>query len=324
MNLKDFKPDISNFDSGEKSLKDSDSQVSASIYHEEINTLKIEKLSNRVTIISIIIPCLIGAILVFAYLDMKERVFDVDATKQSQVDKISQQLEEKLNALDVKIAKNRFDLDNKLPEFDKKSVSLEGQITKLARLKADSETINAQFAKLENQFTKIEKRVANNANQDKTTLLAIEGINEQTLSAFKESKTQFDKTAQQIKNEADLLKNQFNARLLELSDYDQQIGELRKDFSLMDKRYKNLETESTSQAIVDKQIKQLENDLNNLMNTLDSRIETLNQKLVANISRLQKDIDQLSNRLSDSTEPKPQINIDSSKSGTIEEKPLKQ
>ncbi len=324
MNLKDFKPDISNFDSGEKSLKDSDSQVSASIYHEEINTLKIEKLSNRVTIISIIIPCLIGAILVFAYLDMKERVFDVDATKQSQVDKISQQLEEKLNALDVKIAKNRFDLDNKLPEFDKKSVSLEGQITKLARLKADSETINAQFAKLENQFTKIEKRVANNANQDKTTLLAIEGINEQTLSAFKESKTQFDKTAQQIKNEADLLKNQFNARLLELSDYDQQIGELRKDFSLMDKRYKNLATESTSQAIVDKQIKQLENDLNNLMNTLDSRIETLNQKLVANISRLQKDIDQLSNRLSDSTEPKPQINIDSSKSGTIEEKPLKQ
>ena len=324
MNLKDFKPDISNFDSGEKSLKDSDSQVSASIYHEEINTLKIEKLSNRVTIISIIIPCLIGAILVFAYLDMKERVFDVDATKQSQVDKISQQLEEKLNALDVKIAKNRFDLDNKLPEFDKKSVSLEGQITKLARLKADSETINAQFAKLENQFTKIEKRVANNANQDKTTLLAIEGINEQTLSAFKENKTQFDKTAQQIKNEADLLKNQFNARLLELSDYDQQIGELRKDFSLMDKRYKNLETESTSQAIVDKQIKQLENDLNNLMNTLDSRIETLNQKLVANISRLQKDIDQLSNRPSDSTEPKPQINIDSSKSGTIEEKPLKQ
>ena len=324
MNLKDFKPDISNFDSGEKSLKDSDSQVSASIYHEEINTLKIEKLSNRVTIISIIIPCLIGAILVFAYLDMKERVFDVDATKQSQVDKISQQLEEKLNALDVKIAKNRFDLDNKLPEFDKKSVSLEGQITKLARLKADSETINAQFAKLENQFTKIEKRVANNANQDKTTLLAIEGINEQTLSAFKESKTQFDKTAQQIKNEADLLKNQFNARLLELSDYDQQIGELRKDFSLMDKRYKNLATESTSQAIVDKQIKQLENDLNNLMNTLDSRIETLNQKLVANISRLQKDIDQLSNRPSDSTEPKPQINIDSSKSGTIEEKPLKQ
>ena len=324
MNLKDFKPDISNFDSGEKSLKDSDSQVSALIYHEEINSLNIDKLSNRVTIISIIIPCLIGAILVFAYLDMKERVFDVDVTKQSQVDRISQQLEEKLNALDVKIAKNRFDLDNNLPEFDKKNISLEGQITKLAGLKADSETINAQFAKFENQFAQIAKQVANNTNQNKTTLLAIEGLNEQSLSAFKESKTQFDTFIQQIKNETDLLKNEFKARLLELSDYDQQIGELRKNISLMDKKYKNLESESVSQAIVDRKITQMENDLNNRMNTLDSLIETLNQKLEANISRMQKDIDQLSNKSSKSTKPKPQINIDSSKSVTIKEKPLTQ
>jgi len=324
MNLKDFKPDISNFDSGEKSLKDSDSQVSAAIYHEEINSLNIDKLSNRVTIISIIIPCLIGAILVFAYLDMKERVFDVDVTKQSQVDKISKQLEEKLNALDVKIAKNRFDLDNKLPEFDKKSVSLEGKITKIASLKADSETINAQFTKLENQFAKIAKKVVNNANQDKTMLLAIEGINEQSLAAFKESKTQFDTIVRKIKNETDLLNNEFKARLLELSDYDQQIGELRKNISLMDKKYKNLENESVSQTIVDRKITQMENGLNNRMNTLDSLIETLNQKLVANISRLQKDIDQLSNKSSKSTKPKQQINTDSSKSVTIEEKPLTQ
>jgi DNA repair exonuclease SbcCD ATPase subunit len=310
MSLKDFKPDISNFDSGEKSLKDSDSQVSAAIYHEEINSLNIDKLSNRVTIISIIIPCLIGAIIAFAYLDMKERLVGADVTKQSQVDRISQQLEEKLNALDVKIAKNRFDLDNTLPELDKKSISLEGQIAKLASSKADNKAIN-------DQFDKLAKQVANNADQDKTTLLTIEKIKDQTLS-------QFDTIAQQLRTEIDLFKKEFNARLLELSDNDLQIGELRKNLSIMDKQYKNLESESASQAIVDKQIKQLENDLNNLVNTLDSRIETLNQKLVTNISRLKKDIDQLSNRPSDSTKPKPKINIDSSNTGTIEEKPLKQ
>ena len=76
MNLKDFRPDIPDFDADEESLKQNKRQGSASIYHEEINTLKIEKLSNRVTIISIIIPCLISAILIFAYLDMKERVVD--------------------------------------------------------------------------------------------------------------------------------------------------------------------------------------------------------------------------------------------------------
>jgi len=317
MNLKDFRSDISNLDSMEENLKDSDNQVSKSIYHEEINTLKIEKLSNRVTIISIIIPCLISAILVFAYLDMKERLVGADVTKQSQVDRISQQLEEKLNALDVKIAKNRFDLDNTLTELDKKNISLEGQITKLASSKADNKAIN-------DQFDKLAKQVANNADQDKTTLQIIEKIKDQTLSTLKTNSTQFDNITQQLKTEIDLFKKEFNARLLELSNDDQQIGELRKNLSLMDKKYKNLENESASQAIVDKQIKQLENDLNNRMNTIDSRIETLNQKLVANISRLQKDIDQLPNRPSDSTKPKPQINIDSSDTGTIEEKPLKQ
>ena len=312
MKLQDFRPDISNLDS-----EDSDSLISASIYHEERNAMKINKLSNRVTIIFIIILCLIGAILYFGYLDMKKRMFDVDVTKQNQVDKISQQLEEKLNALDVKIAKNKFELDNNLPEFHKKNTSLETRITKLASSKADNKTINAQLDKLT-------KQVVNNTNQNKTTLQTIEKINEQTLSTLKTNNTQFNTIAKQIKTEIDLFKKEFNTRLLKLSDDDQQIGELRKNLSLMDKKYKNLESETASQAIVDKQIKQLENNLNNLMNTLDSRIETLNQKLEANISRLQKDIDQLSNRSPDSAQPKLKININSSKPGIIEEKPLKQ
>ena len=87
MNLKDFNPDNQDMDG--------DVEITDSIYQQEINSLKIDKLSNRVTIISIIIPCLIGAILIFGYLDMKERVVDVDITKNSQFEKISQQLEEK-------------------------------------------------------------------------------------------------------------------------------------------------------------------------------------------------------------------------------------
>ena len=62
MNLKDFRPDM-DLDSDNETLKQKDSDISSSIHSEEINTLKIDKLSNRVTIISIIIPChrVIGA-----------------------------------------------------------------------------------------------------------------------------------------------------------------------------------------------------------------------------------------------------------------------
>jgi len=331
MHLKDFRPDISSFESEEENLKDSESQVSASIYHEEANTLKIDKLSNRVTIISIIIPCLIGAIIAFAYLDMKERVVDVDVTKQGQVDRISQQLEEKLNALDVKIAKNKFALDNNLPEFDKKNTDLKDQITKLASSKVDAQTINAQFEKLA-------KQIANNDNLGKTTLQTIERINQQTLSTLEKNKTQLDAIARQIKKETDLLKKEtallkkeaaiskkkFNTQLKNLSNDDDQIGELRKNFSLMDKKYKNLERETASQAMVNKKVSQLEDDINARMNKLEGLITTLNLKLLANMSRLQNDINLLSKKPSKKVKPKPQINIGSSKSGTIKEKPLTQ
>lgn len=313
INLKDFRPDNPDFGADKTRFSDTDAEIPASGYHQEINTLKIDKLSNRVTIISIILPCLIGAILVFAYLDMKERVVDVDVTKQSQVDRISQQLEEKLNALDVKIAKNRYDLDNSLPELSKKTVSIEGQIAKLTDTKADNQHIEQNFAKLE-------KRVTNNAKQDKVTIQTIERINKATLSSIKKNQDQFDKTVVKIQQETTLFKEEFDARLLELSDYEQQIGELRKDLSLLDKRYRRLEQESPTKAFVDRSITELTADIEARAQNLNTQLGTLNQKFTTNILRLQKDIERLSaaarpsavtNKTPGAIKPKPQINIDS-------------
>lgn len=319
--LKDFRPDNPDFIEDEKFLQKTDSEIPASAYHQEINTLKIEKLSNRVTIISIILPCLIGAIIVFAYLDIKERMVDVDLTKQNQIEKIFQQLTEKSNAQDVKIAKNKFEFEKKLPELDKKNSLLEGQIAKLTTTKADAEII-------ENRFAKFEKRVANNTNQDKTTLQTIERINRQTLSSIKENQIQFTKTARQIK-EATLFKEEFDARLLELSDYEQQIGELRKNVSILGKKLKGFEQETVLNAVIDEKIRQLKKDLNSHMKTLDQQVNKLNQRLTTNLSRIQNDLDQLSKTSSSTikptdTKPKPKINIDSSEPVTIEEESLKE
>jgi chromosome segregation ATPase len=330
-NLRDFRPDNPDFSEDEDLLKQTDGEISASVYHEEINTLKIDKLSNRVTIISFILPCLVGIIIVFAYLDIKERMVDVDLTKQNQVERLFQQLEEKLNTLDVKIAKNQFDLENKLPELDKKNVLLEGRIAKLTTTKADTKTIKADTKIIKDQFAKLEKRIANNTNQDKSTLQTIERINKETLSSIKKNQNQFDKTARQIKKEATLFRKKFDTRLLELSSYEQEIGKLRKRVSLLDMKVKGFEQETASRGDLDETITQLKNDLSNHMEILDQQVNKLNQRLTANISRLQNDLDQLSKMSSStikptSTKPKPrinpQINIDSSEPVTIEEESL--
>ncbi len=302
MGLKDFNPDNQEFDS--------DDEITGSIYHQEINSLKIDKLSNRITIISIIIPCLIGAILIFAYLDMKERVVGADLTKKTQFETISQQLEEKLNALDVKIAKNRFNFDNKLPELEKKNISLEGQIAKLSTLKADNKNIKSLFSKIEN-------RIDNNTNQNKTAGLAI-----------KNNKIELDKTTQKIKANTKLFKKEFDARLVELSNYEQQIGELRKNISLLDKKYKKIDQDHGIQTNLNKKsnekIYELESSVKALAKKLNDQLRTLNNRLTANISRLQKDIDLILQITPKTNKPRPQINIDSSGPVDIKEESLTQ
>ncbi|MFH2091116.1 MAG: hypothetical protein ABIJ31_02025 [Pseudomonadota bacterium] len=326
INLKDFRPNDADLLTDQPDLEGGENQMAGSGFREEINTLKIDKLSNKVTIISIIIPVMIGAILVFAYLDMKERVFDIDKTKQSQVDQISRQFEEKLNALDVKIAKNRFDIENTLPGLKEKTVALDGQLAKLNNAKADKTTMDSQFSTLKQQVTA-------NTNQNKTTVAFIEQTNKETLLNIKKNQDQFDKTAQQLKDEVTLFKEEFDARLLELSDYEQQIGVARKDISLLDKKYKHLEQEYLSKENFNAQIDQLKKELALQKAAYIHEITQMENKLIEDTAKLKTKIDQLiksgapvKNTDSSSVEnkPTPQINIELPPPSGIKQKPLTQ
>lgn len=318
MNLKDFRPDQHDFDSDEPEFNEDDAQMTESGYHEEINTLKIDKLSNKITIISIIIPVMIGAILAFAYLDMKERVVDVDQTKQSQVDQITMQLEEKLNALDVKIAKNRFDLENSLPDLQEKNIALEGQLSKLNTTKADNKKIQADFSKLN-------KKVTANAASDKTILANMDKIGKKTTAAIASNQSQFEKTAKQIKNEITLFKEEFDARLLELSDYEQQIGLLRKDLSLLDKKFKRMEQAQVSQADLTKETDLLKKDIAAQKKTFAQQLVILEDKLAADIIALKKKMGvQKSSAAAPVQKPKPQVNIEPTLPNKVSQQPLAQ
>ncbi len=316
MSLKDYKTDDPEVDEVQPLTEKSDSSIEGAVYHEEINTLKIDKLSNRITIISIIIPCIIGAILVFAYLDMKERVVDVDQTKNTQVERISQQLEEKLNALDVKIAKNKFDLDKQLPQITAKQTAFEGKMTKLAAAKADSKSVKSMMAK-------VEGKIVSNTKHDKALNTQVATLKKKLDTTLAENNTKVEKTVSQIKEEITLFKEEFDARLLELSNYEQQIGELKKDFSLMDKKVRRQEQESLSQADMDKALSELKSQFSSRLSKFENKITALDKKLAANISRLQKDLDLLVKQSSStSTGPTPQITVDVKESGAIEEKAL--
>jgi chromosome segregation ATPase len=318
MNLKDFRPDLPDFNEDEEQPeKKYDMGTEAPAYDPDINHIRIEKLSKKITLISVLLPCLMGIIIFFAYLDMRGKVADANLNKQTEVDKISLQFQEQLSALDVKAEKNRFDLES----MDKKTVGIESQIAKLTTSKADSAGINEQL-------TKLDTRVANNSNQNKLTLQSIERVNKELLSSQTKIQTELNQDIKQINEEISSFKKGFDSKLAALGNYDQQLGELQKDLSLMDKKLKKMEQESLSQVKLDEKIKFLREELNSHITKLDKQIQNLDLKLT---TRLQKDLDksnttpsQVSPKIppSEPLKPKPQVNIDSSNPSPIKQKSL--
>ncbi|EMS79313.1 coiled-coil domain-containing protein [Desulfotignum phosphitoxidans] len=282
MSLKDYRTDASDLPQ-----EDPDTLPSPALYQKDRNALKIDKLSTRVTIITIILPILIGAVLFFIYLDMKDQVLDVDTAKNNRVEQLSRQMEEKMNALDIRIAKNRFDLEEKLPLMEQKTDSLEQQLGKLAASKADVSALDAESAKLGDQLARQDRRIQNNADQDQANLAELERINSSLRSAMDENQAQFEKKVrtlkqemtsfQALKQEVASLQTQRQGLISlqeQLDDKRLDLEQLRKQVSLLEKQHKELENQFMTRKEVDRRLTELQNNVNQTLKNLENRIKS--------------------------------------------------
>ena len=101
------------------------------ILQDELRELKIEKLGQRVTLLTILIPCMIGVILVITYLDIKDRVTRSYDTGAIGVQKLSKDLASKFSSLSLEQAKIKDIQAKKLPELEKSAAFLKSRLTKL-------------------------------------------------------------------------------------------------------------------------------------------------------------------------------------------------
>lgn len=206
--------------------------------------------------------------------------------------------------------------------MDKKTVGMEGQIAKLTTSKADSAGIHDQLAK-------IDTRVTNNTNQNKLALQAIERVNKELLASQTGIQSDLDKQIKQIQGEVSGFKKGLDSKLAELGNFNQQLGELQRDLSLMDKKLKKMEMEGLSQAKLDEKIRLLKEDLNSGITKLDKQVQSLDLKLTTTMAKLQKELDASTPSSSPApqkipvSEPvKPKVNIDTSNPATIKQKVL--
>ncbi len=308
MSLKDFHSDASDM-----SEEDTDS-IASSSYLQELNTLKIDKLSNRVTIISVMLPVFIGVVLFFIYLDIKDQVVDADISKNNQVEQLLRQSEEKLNALDVRIAKNQFALDEKLPTLENKLDSLEGQAAKLIANKVDATDMDTSIGRLDAALDRHDQRIQNNANQDKANVAQMERINASLQSALQTHQEAFEKIISGLEEKISALAETMDARMVELQT-------LQKNISLLDKKIKDVENQTLTR-------KELARRFADLEANLDEAVTDLKQKLEnpALSSSAPSSDDQSKKKKTEpaDTQPEPLLDTEAPASDTISEDTLSQ
>ena len=133
-----------------------DGEGAEALYAEERNDLKVEKLAQKVTIISILIPVLIGVILVVSYLDIKSRVTTVQDTGESGVQSLSQNLESRFSSLSVKFATLEESLGAKIAQLNKNQLAVQKRMTEadksirwLSKIKAGKKTFEQKSTEIE-------------------------------------------------------------------------------------------------------------------------------------------------------------------------------
>jgi chromosome segregation ATPase len=136
------------------------------IYQEEARDRRVEKLSHRVTIISILIPVLIGVIFYIAYREITGRVSQSQDTGAMEIQNLSSQLEENFAKLSVKYGELEAALTEKLAALEKVDRSMkanlkqaEDTVAKINATKVDKKDQEDAIAKIDKALNPIRQEL---------------------------------------------------------------------------------------------------------------------------------------------------------------------
>jgi len=212
-------------------------------FEEEIKDRRIEKLNQKITFVSILIPCLIAVILLVAYLDIRKRVGGMHSTGEA----VSQDLDSRLSLVSEKQTKLE-DMVVKKIEVELKEATTAIRYIRSAR-KADNKTLKGAIAGIEKRLSPARKDLENVASRVK---------------AFDKNLTNFGKEIEKAKN--DLNKMQTDISLL---------SSAKIDGKALDKAL------NSKQKIYEQKLKQITVDLANKVESIRKRIKKIEMSMLS-------------------------------------------
>lgn len=111
---------------GDKKFKlQFDEETTETNIKTEIEDLKLEKLSHRITLISILIPLLIVVVLAVAYIDIKRRVIKTQDRGTMGVQHLTESLESRFSSLSLKQAQLEENLAKRVAAMDQSTAAMD-------------------------------------------------------------------------------------------------------------------------------------------------------------------------------------------------------
>jgi predicted nucleic acid-binding Zn-ribbon protein len=135
-------------------------------YHEEMRDLRVEKLSQRITVISILLPCLIAVAIYFGYRDLTDRVHKGRDNRDFEVKQLSKQME----VLSEKFNEKLDTFSTAISSQDQKfSDSISGQLNAINNnidvLNKNMTSLNENMEQAQNSIKKLDKAKVDKKSQ---------------------------------------------------------------------------------------------------------------------------------------------------------------
>jgi len=180
-----------------------DEESPDTLLREDLQDSRIDKLSRRITILAILIPCIIGVVLFFLYLDLKKRVNLNQDTGTQSVQNLSRDFDTRLYELSTKFS----EMENKLA-------------TRAAAIEKRIDSLKFRLYKSENRIKKVNADKVDKKNQE-NVIKRVEQVSSQISGLDKTFAKKFsDLTAIVDKTQQDLIKIEADISTLVVSKID--------------------------------------------------------------------------------------------------------
>jgi len=228
------------------------------IYQEETKDRRVEKLSHRVTIISILIPVLIGVVFYMAYRDITSRVSRSQDTGAMEIQNLSAQLEENFAKLSAKYGELENALTQKLADLEKVDKAMktnlkqaEEAVANINATKADKKDQQETIARIDTALipirqelkiiTSVTTELQTQNNDLKQQLATLSADTAKSLKELAAIQTGLSSLSSQKMNKDELQLELLKVRKNFQRDLDSTKADLEKNMASMLKKIKDLE-----------------------------------------------------------------------------------